>query len=201
MTKTSSFITMYFSKVTSKFCSFTCTLVSFVYFILKYSLDQFDLLTHMHFVSAHFDCSPFYHRDIKSIINCIYISMILQTLTVNLGLHQKCSQLGPAVPKAGPDAFQSIALGLVQTSNFSCAESNANRFEHKNLLINIGFGTWKVRRLKWALLFYFVYLSPTSISALFLWRDLAISKCPSLQAKKNGEQPFFVRQSTFPPLF
>ena len=40
----------------------------------------------------------------------------------------------------------------------------------------------------------------TSISALFSYKDLAISKCPSLHARKNGEQPFFVRQSTFPPL-
>ena len=42
-------------------------------------------------------------------------------------------------------------LGPFQTSNFTCAESNANE---KNLLFSlicIGFGTCKVRRLKRAL--------------------------------------------------
>ena len=37
-------------------------------------------------------------------------------------------------------------------SNFSSAESTANQFEEWILLINIRFGTWKVRRLNWALL-------------------------------------------------
>ena len=45
-----------------------------------------------------------------------------------------------------------LTLGPFQTSNFTCAESNANE---KNLLFSlicIGFGTCKVRRLKRALL-------------------------------------------------
>ena len=49
----------------------------------------------MHFLSAHFDCSPFCHRDIKSVIDCICISVILQTWTVNLGPHRKCSNWAP----------------------------------------------------------------------------------------------------------
>ena len=71
----------------------------------------------MHFLSAHFDCFPFYHRDIKSIIDCIYISMILQTLAVNLGPHQKCSQLGPAVPKAGPGNKYYFIFGIMASRN------------------------------------------------------------------------------------
>ena len=39
----------------------------------------------------------------------------------------------------------------VQRSNFSCAEPNANQFRQRILLINITFGSWKVRRLNWAL--------------------------------------------------
>jgi hypothetical protein len=37
--------------------------------------------------------------------------------------------------------------GLGKTSNFSCAESNANELKQRNWLINIRFGIWKVRRL------------------------------------------------------
>ena len=43
-------------------------------------------------------------------------------------------------------------LGPFPTSNFSCVESKANEFEQRILLIYIRFGTWKVRRLKRALL-------------------------------------------------
>ena len=42
-------------------------------------------------------------------------------------------------------------LGPVQTSNFTCAESNANEENLLFSLICIRFGTWKVRRLNWAL--------------------------------------------------
>ena len=44
-----------------------------------------------------------------------------------------------------------IVLGLVQTSNFSCAESNVNELEQRILLICIRFGTWEERHLNWAL--------------------------------------------------
>ena len=43
-------------------------------------------------------------------------------------------------------------LGPFQTSNFTCAESNANERKQWIFLICIGFGTCKVRRLKRALL-------------------------------------------------
>ena len=43
------------------------------------------------------------------------------------------------------------SLGLFQTSDFSCAESNVNEVKQQNLLICIRFGTGKVRRLKRAL--------------------------------------------------
>ena len=39
--------------------------------------------------------------------------------------------------------------GPVQTSNFSCAESNVNELEQRILLISISIGTWKVRRLNY----------------------------------------------------
>ena len=71
-------------------------------FYIKMCLDPFHPLTHKHFLSAHFDCFPFYHRDVQSIINFIYIFKILQTLAVNLGPCKKCFQLGPATPKAIP---------------------------------------------------------------------------------------------------
>ena len=39
--------------------------------------------------------------------------------------------------------------GLVQTSNFSCAEYNTNELEQRILLIRVRFGMWKVRRLSY----------------------------------------------------
>ena len=40
-----------------------------------------------------------------------------------------------------PDMFNVNCQGPVHTSNFSCAESNANELEQKILLICIRFGT------------------------------------------------------------
>ena len=45
-------------------------------------------------------------------------------------------------------------LGPFQTSNFACAESNANERKQQIFLICIRFGTCKVRRLKRALLYF-----------------------------------------------
>ena len=42
-------------------------------------------------------------------------------------------------------------LGPVQTSNFACTESNANRQNLLFLLVNIRFAHMKVRCLNWAL--------------------------------------------------
>ena len=56
--------------------------------------------------------------------------------------------------EGGSKYFSPFNLGLFQTSNFTCAKSNANE---KNLLFSlicIRFGTCKVRRLKRALLVY-----------------------------------------------
>ena len=59
-----------------------------------------------------------------------------------------------------------ILLGSVQTSNFSCAESNANELEQTILLICIRFGTWKVWRLNWALM---TKITKKSSEILFAW--------------------------------
>ena len=96
-----------------------------------------------------------------------------------------------------PTFHPSCLLGPVQTSNFSCAESNANELEQKILLIcirfslrrrqpittgrfrvtpsgcNAGyirFGTWKVRRLSWALVFAYVLFC-----LFFMYEFLSIS--------------------------
>ena len=42
-------------------------------------------------------------------------------------------------------------ISTFKLSNFSWAKLNANQFEERILLINIRFGTWKVRRLNWTL--------------------------------------------------
>ena len=44
-----------------------------------------------------------------------------------------------------------LRLGPIQTSNFSCAKSNDNEQNPLFKLICIWLGTWKVRRLNWAL--------------------------------------------------
>lgn len=67
-------------------------------------LNPFGPLTHMHFLSAHLDCSPFYNKEIQPIINSAYISTIqslakstIQTLLLNQGPLQKKkrSPIGP----------------------------------------------------------------------------------------------------------
>ena len=44
-------------------------------------------------------------------------------------------------------------------SNFTCTELNANKLQHKTILIYIEFGTCKVRRLNWALVIFTFKLS------------------------------------------
>ena len=65
----------------------------------------------------------------------------------------------PLVPSASLPSLPPLPpfnpLGLVQTSNFTCAKSNAN----KHYLICIRFGTCEIRRLKQAL---YIYISVTT---------------------------------------
>ena len=67
------------------------------------------------------------------------------------------SQLGPR-----SFIFRIWIGGIVQTSNFSCAESNVNEQNPFFKLICIWFGSWKVRRLNCALIYKIVVTTITA---------------------------------------
>ena len=80
-------------------------------------------------------------------VNCTLLSGVLllersecRVVGVDRSAIGECTLLILVILTSLVEALCNV-LGLVQTSNFSCAECNANELKQRTLLINIRFGT------------------------------------------------------------